>query len=90
MAELHDCLVPAMREAEELGTVNRVFCSKSVKHTNVNVLMKEANSKQHVNQAVTLIDFKRTHLNCKHLGTQNKGIWFVWGGSGSGKSSLLF
>lgn len=44
-----------------------------------------------VNQKVTLIDFKKTHPQLYQAfgNPQNKGIWFVWGGSGSGKSSLL-
>nr|WP_294922133.1 hypothetical protein [uncultured Flavobacterium sp.] len=44
-----------------------------------------------VNQKVTLIEFSE---HAKELyqafgNPQNKGIWFVWGGSGSGKSSLI-
>tara|TARA_R110000868_G_scaffold52171_6_gene165002 strand:+ start:4671 stop:5318 length:648 start_codon:yes stop_codon:yes gene_type:complete len=44
-----------------------------------------------INQKVTLIDFKKTHPQLYQAfgNPQNKGIWFVWGGSGSGKSSLL-
>lgn len=44
-----------------------------------------------VNQKVTLIDFNKTHPQLYQAfgNPQNKGIWFVWGGSGSGKSSLL-
>ena len=44
-----------------------------------------------VNQKVTLIEFNKTHPHLYQAfgNPQNKGIWFVWGGSGSGKSSLL-
>ena len=44
-----------------------------------------------INQKVTLIDFKTTRPQLYQAfgDPQNKGIWFVWGGSGSGKSSLL-
>lgn len=44
-----------------------------------------------INQKVTLIDFSETdHDLYQAFGNpQNRGIWFVWGGSGSGKSSLL-
>ena len=44
-----------------------------------------------VNQKVTLIEFNKTHPQLYQAfgNPQNKGIWFVWGGSGSGKSSLL-
>lgn len=43
------------------------------------------------NQKVTLINFSE-HANNLYQAfgnPQNKGVWFVWGGSGSGKSSLL-
>lgn len=44
-----------------------------------------------INQKVTLIDFAKNHPQLYQAfgNPQNKGIWFVWGGSGSGKSSLL-
>jgi len=44
-----------------------------------------------VNQTVTLIDFSvhAPELYQAFGNPQNKGIWFAWGGSGSGKSSLL-
>lgn len=44
-----------------------------------------------LNQKVTLVDFaeKNPKLYQAFGNPQNKGIWFVWGGSGSGKSSLL-
>lgn len=44
-----------------------------------------------INQKVTLIDFKNSYpvLYNAFGNPQNKGVWFVWGGSGSGKSSLL-
>lgn len=44
-----------------------------------------------VNQKVTLIDFSEyaPDLYQAFGNPQNKGVWFVWGGSGSGKSSLL-
>jgi predicted ATP-dependent serine protease len=44
-----------------------------------------------INQKVTLIKFSE-HANELYQAfgnPQNKGIWFVWGGSGSGKSSLV-
>lgn len=44
-----------------------------------------------INQKVTLIAFSE-HANPLYQAfgnPQNKGIWFVWGGSGSGKSSLI-
>jgi predicted ATP-dependent serine protease len=44
-----------------------------------------------INQKVTLINFSE-HANELYQAfgnPQNKGIWFVWGGSGSGKSSLV-
>jgi uridine kinase len=44
-----------------------------------------------VNQKVTFIDFAKNHPKLYQAfgNPQNKGIWFIWGGSGSGKSSLL-
>lgn len=44
-----------------------------------------------INQQVTLIDFSTIAPALYQCfgNPQNKGIWFVWGGSGSGKSSLL-
>ncbi len=44
-----------------------------------------------VNQKVTLIDFSEyaPDLYQAFGNPQNKGVWFVWGGSGSGKSSLI-
>lgn len=44
-----------------------------------------------INQKVTLIEFSEyaNELYQAFGNPQNKGIWFVWGGSGSGKSSLL-
>ncbi|AOW08714.1 hypothetical protein [Flavobacterium gilvum] len=44
-----------------------------------------------INQKVTLIQFSdhAKELYQAFGNPQNKGIWFVWGGSGSGKSSLL-
>lgn len=44
-----------------------------------------------INQNVTLIEFSEyaNDLYQAFGNPQNKGIWFVWGGSGSGKSSLL-
>ena len=44
-----------------------------------------------VNQKVTLIDFSEyaPDLYQAFGNPQNKGVWLVWGGSGSGKSSLL-
>ena len=44
-----------------------------------------------VNQKVTLIDFStcENELYQAFGNPQDKGIWFAWGGSGSGKSSLL-
>jgi len=44
-----------------------------------------------INQKVTLIDFSiiAPALYQCFGNPQNKGIWFFWGGSGSGKSSLL-
>lgn len=44
-----------------------------------------------INQKVTLIEFYdyANDLYQAFGNPQNKGIWFVWGGSGSGKSSLL-
>lgn len=45
-----------------------------------------------VNQKVNLIDFENTapELYQAFGNPQDKGVWFIWGGSGSGKSSLLF
>jgi hypothetical protein len=65
----------------QLGTVNRVFCSKSVKHTNVNVNEKSLTVNNMINQAVTLIDFKKTHPQLYQAfgNLKTKGIWFVWG-----------
>lgn len=44
-----------------------------------------------INQNVTLIDFseKAPELYQAFGNPQNKGVWFIWGPSGSGKSSLL-
>jgi predicted ATP-dependent serine protease len=44
-----------------------------------------------INQKVTLIDFSESSNDLyQALGNpQNKGVWFIWGSSGSGKSSLL-
>lgn len=44
-----------------------------------------------INQKVTVIDFKTNHpmLYQAFGNPQNKGVWFVWGASGSGKSSLV-
>ena len=44
-----------------------------------------------VNQKVTLIDFetKAPQLYQAFGNPQNRGVWFCWGGSGSGKSSLM-
>ena len=44
-----------------------------------------------INQKVTLIEFSdyAPKLYQAFGNPQNKGIWFVWGGSGSGKSSLI-
>jgi uridine kinase len=44
-----------------------------------------------INQKVTLIDFAKNYPQLYQAfgNPQNKGIWFVWGGSGSGKSSLI-
>lgn len=44
-----------------------------------------------INQKVTLIEFSdyANDLYQAFGNPQNKGIWFVWGGSGSGKSSLI-
>lgn len=44
-----------------------------------------------INQKVTLIDFSSyaPELYQAFGNPQDKGIWFAWGGSGSGKSSLL-
>lgn len=44
-----------------------------------------------INQKVTLINFSEyaNDLYQAFGNPQNKGIWFVWGGSGSGKSSLI-
>jgi hypothetical protein len=44
-----------------------------------------------INQKVTLIDFSETapELYQAFGNPQNKGVWFFWGGSGSGKSSLM-
>lgn len=44
-----------------------------------------------VNQKVTLIDFQAIQPDLYQAfgNPQNKGIWFIWGSSGSGKSSLL-
>lgn len=44
-----------------------------------------------INQKVTLIEFSEyaNELYQAFGNPQNKGIWFIWGGSGSGKSSLL-
>lgn len=44
-----------------------------------------------INQRVTLIDFQQQHCQLYQAfgNPQNRGVWFVWGGSGSGKSSLL-
>lgn len=44
-----------------------------------------------INQKVTLINFKEYYplLYDAFGNPQNKGVWFVWGASGSGKSSLL-
>lgn len=44
-----------------------------------------------INQKVTLIEFSvhAPELYQAFGNPQNKGIWFAWGGSGSGKSSLL-
>lgn len=44
-----------------------------------------------INQKVTLIDFSTIAPELYQCfgNPQNKGIWFFWGGSGSGKSSLL-
>lgn len=44
-----------------------------------------------VNQKVTLIDFSEINNKLYQAvgNPQDKGVWFVWGGSGSGKSSLL-
>ncbi|MNP98700.1 hypothetical protein D3C85_113220 [compost metagenome] len=44
-----------------------------------------------INQKVTLINFSE-HANELYQAfgnPQNKGVWFVWGGSGSGKSSIV-
>ncbi|MBS7232472.1 hypothetical protein KHA90_15745 [Flavobacterium psychroterrae] len=44
-----------------------------------------------VNQKVTLIDFENIapKLYQAFGNPQDRGVWFVWGGSGSGKSNLL-
>lgn len=44
-----------------------------------------------VNQKVTLIDFSENYPDLYQAfgNPQNKGVWFIWGGSGSGKSSLV-
>lgn len=44
-----------------------------------------------INQKVTLIDFSEidNELYQAFGNPQDKGVWFIWGGSGSGKSSLL-
>lgn len=44
-----------------------------------------------INQKVTLIEFSEYAIELYQAfgNPQNKGIWFVWGGSGSGKSSLI-
>jgi uridine kinase len=44
-----------------------------------------------INQKVTLIEFSEyaNDLYQAFGNPQNKGIWFIWGGSGSGKSSLI-
>jgi uridine kinase len=44
-----------------------------------------------INQKVTLIDFAKNYPQLYQAfgNPQNKGVWFVWGGSGSGKSSLI-
>lgn len=44
-----------------------------------------------INQKVTLIDFSKNYPQLYQAfgNPQNKGIWFVWGGSGSGKSSFI-
>lgn len=44
-----------------------------------------------INQKVTVIDFSETDNDLYQAfgNPQNKGVWFLWGGSGSGKSSLL-
>jgi len=44
-----------------------------------------------INQKVTLIDFSETapELYQAFGNPQNKGVWFFWGGSGSGKSGLM-
>lgn len=44
-----------------------------------------------INQKVTLIPFSEHAIELYQAfgDPQNKGIWFVWGGSGSGKSSLI-
>lgn len=43
-----------------------------------------------VNQKVTLIDFEKTAPTLYQAfgNPQNRGVWFIYGGSGSGKSSL--
>lgn len=45
-----------------------------------------------VNQKVNKIDFQTIapELYEAFGNPQDKGVWFIWGGSGSGKSSLLF
>ncbi|MDQ8012011.1 MAG: hypothetical protein REI96_06165 [Flavobacterium nitrogenifigens] len=54
-------------------------------------LKKALNVANIVNQKITLIDFENTAppLYQAFGNPQNKGVWFVWGSSGSGKSSLL-
>jgi predicted ATP-dependent serine protease len=44
-----------------------------------------------INQKITTIDFEQDNQKLFQAfgNPQNKGIWFVWGGSGSGKSSLV-
>ncbi|WP_395075338.1 hypothetical protein [Flavobacterium sp.] len=54
--------------------------------------MKKALTVSNVlNQKVTTIDFESNNKELYQAfgNPQNKGIWFIWGGSGSGKSNLL-
>lgn len=45
-----------------------------------------------INQKVTFIDFENNNPELYQAfgNPQNKGVWFAWGGSGSGKSNFLF
>jgi predicted ATP-dependent serine protease len=54
--------------------------------------MKKALTVSNVlNQKITTIDFESNNKELYEAfgNPQNKGIWFIWGSSGSGKSSLL-